>query len=153
MKNRRTMAKMSDSGQYFVTRIYAQSKYQALKGTEPEILTFENEKIKLLSAQQVYLFDGKGRKVESPFRLIEGFLKTKQEKILLLSNLPEKEFSSVQIAEIYKNRWQIECFFRFIKQELNFKHYFSRQWNGIQVMTYILLIAAILLLNTSILMN
>jgi len=63
-----------------------------------------------------------------------------------LSNLPEDEFTAEQIADIYKSRWDIERFFRFIKQNLNFKHYFSRKWNGIQVMIYIILIASILLL-------
>ena len=52
-----------------------------------------------------------------------------------------------EITEIYKKRWDIEVFFRFIKQEMNFKHYFSREWTGIQVMIYIILIAAILLLS------
>jgi IS4 transposase len=79
--------------------------------------------------------------------LVEGILKSNEEKILFLSNLPEDEFTAEQIADIYKSRWDIERFFRFIKQNLNFKHYFSRQWNGIQVMIYIILIASILLLT------
>ena len=81
------------------------------------------------------------------FRLVEGEFKAEGEPILFLSNLPEDEFSAEQIAGIYKNRWQIETFFRFVKQEMNFKHYFSREWTGIQVMIYIILIAAILLLS------
>ena len=89
----------------------------------------------------------KQKKTKIVFRLVEGILKSDGEKVLFLSNLPEDEFTANQIAEIYKNRWNIERFFRFIKQELNFKHYFSRQWNGIQVMIYIILIPSILLLS------
>ena len=147
MKDRRKMEKLSIDEQYFVTRINKNSKYQTLKDSKVETLDFENDTIKLLTAQQVYLYDGRGKKVKIAFRLIEGILKDNNEKILILSNLPEGDFESTQIAEIYRNRWQIECFFRFIKQELNFKHYFSRSLNGIQVMTYIILIASILLLT------
>ena len=41
----------------------------------------------------------------------------KEEKILFLSNLTD-DFSDEQIAGIYRNRWKIEQYFRFIKQEL-----------------------------------
>ena len=70
----------------------------------------------------------------------------KEEKILFLSNLTD-DFSDEQIAGIYRNRWKIEQYFRFIKQKLNFKHFFSRNLNGIQVMMYVILIASILLLT------
>ena len=86
------------------------------------------------------------KQTKTVFRLITAILKSDGQKILFLSNLPENEFTSEQIVDIYKSRWDIERFFRFIKQNLNFKHYFSRQWNGIQVMIYIILIASILLL-------
>ena len=46
----------------------------------------------------------------------------------------------------YKYRWDIEVFFKFIKQELNFSHLINRSENGIKVMLYCTMIAAILLL-------
>lgn len=144
MKDRNVMKGLSEHQQYFVTRIYKNSKYVKAKGTEEIILDYEDDKIQLLSAKKVHLFT-KTRKVPLVFRLVKGMLKASNEEILFLSNLPE-EFSNESIAKVYKNRWQIEQFFRFIKQELNFKHYFSRQWNGIQVMSYVILIASMLLL-------
>ena len=100
----------------------------------------------MIKHSKVHLYANQ-KKTKIVFRLVEGILKSDGEKILFLSNLPEEEFTADQIAKIYKKRWDIERFFRFIKQELNFKHYFSRQWNGIQVMIYIILIASILLLS------
>jgi IS4 transposase len=146
MQDRTTMKTLSDTGKYFVTRIYKASKYSMFEGSSENILDFENDTIKLMAHRRVNLYKRHSKKVETVFRLVEGVLKSNREKILFLSNLPEDLFTAEQIAEIYKNRWEIESFFRFIKQELNFKHYFSRKWNGIQVMTYIILIASILLL-------
>jgi len=53
--------------------------------------------------------------------------------------------SAVEIAELYKSRWEIETFFKFIKQEMNFSHLLSRSENGIKVIMYLTMIAAILL--------
>lgn len=146
MKDRKILAGLSTDDKYFVTRIYKSSKYEIEKGSQVEMLDFENETLKLIKHSKIYLYANQ-KKTKTVFRLVEGILKSDGEKILFLSNLPEEEFTSDQIAEIYGNRWNIERFFRFIKQELNFKHYFSRQWNGIQVMIYIILIASILLLS------
>lgn len=146
MKDRNKMVQLYDDQKYFVTRIYKSSKYEIEKGSEITSLEFENDILKLAKHSRVHLYC-KQKKTKIVFRLVEGILKSNGEKILFLSNLPQDEFTADQIAEIYKNRWNIERFFRFIKQELNFKHYFSRQWNGIQVMIYIILIASILLLS------
>jgi hypothetical protein len=146
MKDRKKMIELCDDQKYFTTRIYKSSRYEIEKGSKVTRLDFENDILKLTKHSRVHLFS-KQKKTKLVFRLVEGILKSDGEKILFLSNLPEDEFTANQIAEIYKSRWDIERFFRFIKQELNFKHYFSRQWNGIQVMIYIILIASILLLS------
>jgi len=46
----------------------------------------------------------------------------------------------------YKKRWDIEVFFRFLKQELNFSHITSTNPNGIAVMMYMTMISAMLVL-------
>lgn len=145
MKERKTMVELSENVKYFVTRIYKASKYVVEKNSSETLLDIENDTIKLVKHSKVHLFSNQ-KKTKKFFRLVEAILKSNGEMILFLSNLPEDEFTPEQIAAIYKSRWDIERFFRFIKQNLNFKHYFSRQWNGIQVMIYIILIASILLL-------
>lgn len=145
MKERKTMTELSENQKYFVTRIYKASKYVVENNSSETLLEIETDSIKLVKHSKVHLFSNK-KKTKQVFRLVEGILKSNGEKILFLSNLPEDEFTAEQIAGIYKSRWDIERFFRFIKQNLNFKHYFSRKWNGIQVMIYIILIASILLL-------
>ncbi|WP_235819431.1 transposase [Flavobacterium oreochromis] len=56
-----------------------------------------------------------------------------------------KELSSKEIVDIYKQRWEIEVFFKFIKQNLNFSHLMSRNTNRIRVVMYMTLITVILL--------
>jgi IS4 transposase len=56
------------------------------------------------------------------------------------------DLKASEITEIYKMRWGIEVFFRFLKQELNFKHLVSRTQNEILVMLYMTLITAMLLM-------
>jgi IS4 transposase len=50
------------------------------------------------------------------------------------------------IASWYKQRWEIEVFFKFIKQHLNTKLLVSRNENGIKVMLYMTMILAILII-------
>lgn len=52
----------------------------------------------------------------------------------------------LQILIIDAHRWDIEVFFRFIKQQLNVRHLFSVNKNGIKVMLYMTLIVAMLIL-------
>ena len=51
-----------------------------------------------------------------------------------------------EVAQAYRRRWDIEVFFRFIKQELHVSHLVSLNKNGIEVMMYMTLIVAMLIL-------
>lgn len=53
--------------------------------------------------------------------------------------------SETDITEIYRSRWDIEVFFKFIKQHLNFTHLLNRTENGIRVVMYVTMTVAILL--------
>ena len=56
------------------------------------------------------------------------------------------ELTAKEITDAYRKRWDIEVFFRFIKQELNASHLISLNKNGIEVMLYMTLIVAMLVL-------
>ena len=55
------------------------------------------------------------------------------------------ELSAGEVTEVYRSRWEIEVFFKFLKQLLNFRHLLNRSENGIKVVLYITMIAAVLL--------
>lgn len=46
-----------------------------------------------------------------------------------------------EIGEIYKLRWQIELFFKWIKQNLKIKHFYATSENAVTVQIFIALIA------------
>jgi IS4 transposase len=47
---------------------------------------------------------------------------------------------------MYRRRWDIEVFFRFLKQEVNFNSFISLNNNGLQVILYMTLITAMLIM-------
>lgn len=50
------------------------------------------------------------------------------------------------MLELYRQRWMIEVFFKFIKQNLDFSHLLSTKKNGLEVSMYMTMIAAMLIL-------
>ena len=71
----------------------------------------------------------------------------------LLTNLPLSEdreraglFTFAEVLELYRSRWEIELFFKFLKQHLSYAHLTSRNENGIQVLIWMALITAVLLI-------
>jgi len=140
MKSRKVFNEI-DQDYWFVTRINYGSSYETIKSFKfEENLTIGNLVIK--SDDLVYLFDKKHKK-SFPFRLIQTE-DPKGKGIWFLTNLEEESIET--IISIYKKRWDIEVFFRFIKQELNFKHIFSTKINGLKIMLYMTLIVAMLVL-------
>jgi hypothetical protein len=71
---------------------------------------------------------------------------------VLLTNLPLSEdrehaggFTLAEVPELYRRRWEIETFFKFLKQHLSYAHLTSRNENGIRVLIWMALITAVLL--------
>lgn len=54
--------------------------------------------------------------------------------------------TAAEMLETYRMRWMIEVFFKFIKQNLDFSHILSTSANGLQVMMYMTMIAAMMVL-------
>ena len=45
--------------------------------------------------------------------------------------------SSLVVAELYKNRWQIELFFKWLKQHLKIKKFWGTTENAVKIQIYI----------------
>jgi transposase len=104
--------------------------------------------VNLYKMEETVKKDGKpGRKqvlVNEKFRVIRFRPKEKKEDVVLITNI--LYLRAEIIAEMYRRRWDIEVFFRFLKQELNFSHFLSLNENGIQVVMYMTMIAAMLVM-------
>jgi len=141
LRGRQTFALLTEQKVQFVTRVDAFPLHELI-----ETLPVQNPltpTLEILEDLKVYLFSTSG-KVKVPLRMITAVRHDSEEALCFLTNI--FDLPTDQITEIYKKRWDIEVFFKFLKQELNFSHFVSRTQNGIQVMLYITLIAAMLIL-------
>jgi len=66
-----------------------------------------------------------------PLRLIEYYDDEKDIILVFLSN--NKEVSALEIARLYRNRWQIEVFFKWIKQNLIIKTLWGHSENAVKI--------------------
>ena len=46
------------------------------------------------------------------------------------------ELSSLQVANLYKNRWQVELFFKWLKQYLKIKKFWGSTENAVRIQIY-----------------
>lgn len=143
IRSRKTYKEIDEQAIQFITRLRTGSQYQMLRhlshvqGQQVGDLQLEQD-IEILLAQR-------GLDWLAPkFRLIIASAKEGKEMLYFLTN--NRTLPAAEIAELYKRRWDIEVFFRFIKQELNAKHFVSRDLNGISVILYMIMIVAIMLL-------
>jgi len=66
--------------------------------------------------------------------------------MMLVTNLSVPEASAQLVEQIYRWRWQIELFFRWVKYILGMRgHWFAESPRGVQIQIYLTLIAAILM--------
>jgi hypothetical protein len=75
-------------------------------------------------------------------RLVE--IRTPTHQILLVTNLPVEQYPAELIGGIYRRRWQIELFFRWIKCILGNRHLFAESLQGVAIQMYLALIAGLL---------
>ncbi|MGL9726051.1 MAG: transposase [Wolbachia sp.] len=52
------------------------------------------------------------------------------DEIWFLANL--FEMPAYEVTELYRRRWDIKVFFKFIKQNLGYKHFLSHTMNGMK---------------------
>ncbi len=143
----------------FVGRLKTNRKYDIVTVDQFNEQDKDLGELILLSSQTVHLYGQHKVDAENEYRLViaqrkhqidtappenKGKYKKKENVFYFISN--NLELTPKEIADIYKQRWDIEIFFRFIKQELNASHFLSVSENGIKVMLYMTLIASMLLL-------
>ena len=122
----------------FVTRVKNNRKYKVIK--ENKAVSDKDSDLEIISDEIVHLYHKK-KLVNNDLRLIKVINKEGTE-ISFLTNLHDP--SSIEIADMYNLRWEIEVFFKFLKQNLQFKHFITHNLNGMMVYIYSILIAAIL---------
>lgn len=67
------------------------------------------------------------------------------ETLRLVTNVAPAELSAAEVGLLYRRRWQIECFFRWVKCLLGCRHWLAESQRGVTIQLYLALIAAVLL--------
>lgn len=76
-------------------------------------------------------------------RVVE--LLTAKGLIRLVSDCGPERLSAELIARLYRQRWEVELFFRWIKCTLGCRHWLAESQRGVTIQVYLALIAAVLL--------
>ncbi|MBE2290321.1 MAG: IS4 family transposase [Chitinophagaceae bacterium] len=103
-----------------------------------------NSTVTLTSDTTGNLINQDEKPTQAQYRVIKGTIDSNGDAICFITNILDED--PYQIAAWYKQRWEIEVFFKFIKQHLNAKHLVSRSPNGIKVMLYMTMILATLII-------
>lgn len=67
------------------------------------------------------------------------------EQLRLVTNVKPEALNAAEIGLLYRRRWQIECFFRWVKCLLGCRHWLAESQRGVTLQLYLALIAAVLL--------
>lgn len=153
----KTMKAFTENSVYFVCRAKENRKYIEVLSLMRKNQNLDLGELILIKDCKVQLYAGtrvknkKGNQhvkeelVDTPFRLIVAQSKSEKDKqYCFLTN--DFCLSAKEIAMAYRRRWDIEVFFRFLKQELNVSHLVSLNKNGIAVLLYMTMIVAMLVL-------
>ena len=72
-------------------------------------------------------------------RLVRFWDEEDEREFIYLTNA--KHIPALQVAELYKNRWQVELFFKWLKQHLKIKKFWGTSQNAVKIQVYSAIIA------------
>jgi IS4 transposase len=133
-------ARLDDAGCRFVTR---------LKKNTPLTAVHENHVPaggNILSERIGFLPNRMARNRSNPMQQPVRELRVRLENGTVLRIVTnDLDAPASEIADLYKQRWDIELFFRWVKQTLNIKHFLGISENAVRIQIAIALIAFLLL--------
>ena len=123
---------------FFVTKLKENADYEVVQ--EHEVPQNRN-----ILSDQLIRFTGYYARKHCPhvMRRVVVWDKVKQREIVLLTN--HLEFGASTISAIYKDRWQIELFFKALKQNLRVKTFVGTSKNALYIQIWTALIAILLI--------
>ncbi len=121
----------------FVTRLKDNVSYGVVSECEvPKGGDIIRDEVILLTSQQEI-------GPQAQLRRIEVWVEERQETLVFVTN--NFRLAASTIAAIYKERWQIELFFKALKQSLKIKTFVGTSENAVQIQIWTALIAMLLL--------
>ncbi len=131
-------ARWKNEGVFFVSRQKGNANYTVIE-ERPVPANRSIVKDQLIALNVYY----SKKHYPHPLRRIEVWDEMKKESIVLFTN--HLSFGATTIASIYKDRWQIEVFFKTIKQNLRIKTFVGTSANAVMIQIWTALISILLL--------
>ena len=133
-------AALDARGCRFVTRLKKNSPVTPIgtRATDPDGAILA-DRVARLSKR---LASSRQNPFDKPVRLVTVRIDSGRE-ITLLSN--DLDAPAAEIATLYKQRWQVELFFKWIKQNLKIRHFLGTSENAVRIQIVTALIAYLLL--------
>lgn len=129
--------KMDSIGAYFVTRAKSVMRYRIIE-------TMDTNEDDILADQLVMLTGHKSSRLyPKPLRIVQYRDAETNEELTFISN--NMDISALDIANIYRNRWQIEVFFKWIKQNMTVKRMWGYSENAVRIHLWTAIISYLLM--------
>ena len=127
--------RLTDEGVCYVTKMKKNLKYEVL-----DSITYVNPEGLVTHIDQKLRFTRGDLTHEA--RRVELFSENKKPVVLLTNNF---DFSVEEVSEIYRLRWAIESLYKQLKQNFPLHFFYGDSVNAIQIQTWVVLIANLLI--------
>jgi hypothetical protein len=119
--------RINNAGAFFVTRAKETMRYSVVEenfNIDPTVGLRGDKVIELTIAKSKGLYPER-------LRLVEFYDEINDELLTFLTN--NFDVSALEVAFLYRNRWQVEIFFKWIKQNLTVKKLWGHSENAVKV--------------------
>ena len=115
---------------FFVTRADQNMAYRvcARRGVDPDQGLRSDQTIRLTGPKS-------SRRYPAPLRRIQYFDAEKDLRLVFLTN--NFHLAPLLIAQLYRARWQVELFFRWIKQHLHLRAFYGTSENAVKTQVWV----------------
>jgi FOG: Transposase and inactivated derivatives len=127
--NFKMLYRIHQVGAYFVVRAKKNIQYKSIKWKRrlpKDVLSDVTIELTGFYPKQYY---------PESLRLVRYWDEEQKREFVFLTNATH--ISSLQVAELYKNRWQVELFFKWIKQHLKVKKFWGTTENAVRIQIYV----------------
>ena len=130
-----------DCGASFITRAKNVMDYTVVESN------FNIDPNSGLRGDKIIVLNGLKSKKLYPvqLRLVEYYDDEKDAKLVFLTN--NFEVSALEVAKLYRNRWQIEIFFKWIKQNLTIKSLWGQSENAVNTHIWVAICTYLIVSN------
>ena len=128
---------LTHQGVYFVTRLKDNASFEVVENLKVSAAS------NILKDQIIFFYNQAVPDRGHFFRIVEIWDEEKQRSFTFLTN--NMKFAASTIASTYKDRWQVELFFKAIKQNLKIKTFLGTNPNAVKTQIWTALIAMLVL--------